>query len=61
MKILDEQIIYQATDEQILGELHDRLVRIVGLSGKDGGALGAETGRKGGILLVGTADDSTIL
>ena len=28
MKILDEQIIYQATDEQILGELHDRLVRM---------------------------------
>ena len=28
MKILDEQTIYQATDEQILGELHDRLVRM---------------------------------
>ena len=28
MKILDEQTIYQATDKQILGELHDRLVRM---------------------------------
>lgn len=28
MKILDEQTIYRATDEQILGELHDRLVRM---------------------------------
>ncbi|MDO5443842.1 MAG: helix-turn-helix transcriptional regulator [Bacteroidia bacterium] len=28
MNILDELTIYQATDEQILGELHDRLVRM---------------------------------
>ena len=25
MKILDEQTIYQATDDPTLGELHDRL------------------------------------
>lgn len=28
MNILDEQTIYQATDEQILSEIHDRLVRM---------------------------------
>ena len=28
MKILDEQTIYQATDDLTLGELHDRLVRM---------------------------------
>lgn len=28
MNILDELTIYQATDKQILGELHDRLVRM---------------------------------
>jgi len=28
MNILDELVIYQATDEQILCELHDRLVRM---------------------------------
>ena len=28
MNILDEQMIFQATDEQILGELHERLVKM---------------------------------
>ena len=45
----------------MIAQRQDRLVGIVGLRRKEGRALGTEPRGEGGVLLVGTDDDTTVL